>query len=76
MKNLRSKLVHLGVFIWLCMTCRLGYDNVRLVERVMELDVANDINMSIAINYMKQYAKCVKYVEIMHETCNCESTRK
>ena len=50
----------------------VGYQNYKRAEKVAELEVSNAVNESMAASYMMQFARCVKYVEIMHETCKCE----
>ena len=73
MGNLRSKYapIALGVIL-LASVVVLGYDNYKAHERVAILEASNGINEDIAAHYMLEFARCAKYVDIMHETCKCE----
>jgi hypothetical protein len=73
MKSSRSKAAQIVLGLILISSVGvLGYDNYKRAERISELETEVETYAAVASNYMTQYARCVKYVQIMHETCNCE----
>lgn len=68
----RSRLVHAGVALWLALTVVMSYDYLQLKQETMNQKVAIKTWVAVASGYMREYAKCVRYVEIMHETGKCE----
>lgn len=67
MKNLRSKLPIILMSILLALVGWLGYDNYQREQKIQELDAALDVYSKVAASYMIQYARCVRYVQIMEE---------